>query len=199
MALISITCQVIFSVIGYTYPVSPNISSDVLQDQDCEQAWYRKAPGNGSVWEYLSDGQLRENQTKHKLVVAATRKNITVPECIELRHDVTCHGSNQKFQHVYQVTATSNPIIVLATINPATIAVPSIITTIIIIIGIGFLIWRERIRRRLLRDCRAAENNGSNNFQLQEIEAGSNHETGLLNSTNRKKKRMKKYRVLLRI
>ncbi|KAK3525100.1 hypothetical protein QTP86_015797, partial [Hemibagrus guttatus] len=99
---INITCEVILSANGYTYPVSPNISSDVLQDQDCEQTWYRKALGNGSEWEYLSDGQLRENQTKHKLVVAATRKNITVSECIELRHDVTCHGSNQKFRHVYQ-------------------------------------------------------------------------------------------------
>ncbi|KAK3508587.1 hypothetical protein QTP70_034103 [Hemibagrus guttatus] len=40
--IINITCEVILSVNGYTYPVFPNISSDVLQEQDCEQAWYRK-------------------------------------------------------------------------------------------------------------------------------------------------------------
>ncbi|XP_060721365.1 uncharacterized protein LOC132842613 [Tachysurus vachellii] len=136
--IINLICQAIFSGNGYTYPVSPNISSAVLQDPDCEKAWYRKAPGNGSELEFLSDGQLHGNQSK--LVVDVSEKNITITKCIELLHDVTCHGSNQKFQHLYQVTDrnATNPTIKITTTTTTIIIV--VIIIIIIIIGIGVLV-----------------------------------------------------------
>ncbi|XP_047671623.1 uncharacterized protein LOC113650433 isoform X2 [Tachysurus fulvidraco] len=102
--IINFVCQDHFSKNGYTYPVSPNIPPAVLQNKDCEKAWYWKAPGDGSELEYLSDGQLHVNQSRHPLVVDVSEKNITITKCVELRHNVTCHGSNQKFQHLYQVT-----------------------------------------------------------------------------------------------
>ncbi|XP_027014600.2 uncharacterized protein LOC113650434 isoform X4 [Tachysurus fulvidraco] len=152
----NLICQAIFSGNGYTYDVSPNISSAVLQDPDCEKAWYRKAPGDGAVLEYLSDG----NQSRHTLVVDVSEKSITITECIELRHNVTCHRSNLKFQHIYQVTdipnATNSTIIANSpnTYFPHTTnikLIPIIIPIIIIItiiIGIGVLFWKYRPGRR---------------------------------------------------
>ncbi|XP_060721364.1 uncharacterized protein LOC132842611 isoform X2 [Tachysurus vachellii] len=147
--IINLICQAIFSGKGYIYKVSSNIPSAVLQDPDCEKAWYRKAPGDGSELEFLSDGQLHGNQSK--LVVDVSKKSITITECIELLHDVTCHGSNQKFQHLYRVTdipnATNSTITANSTnttiIKLITIAIP-IIITIIFIIGIGVLFWEHR-------------------------------------------------------
>ncbi|XP_058260365.1 uncharacterized protein LOC131362405 isoform X3 [Hemibagrus wyckioides] len=191
VVVINITCQLILSGNGYTYPVSSNIPSAVLQDLDCEQAWYRKAPGNRSELEYLSDGQLRENGTKHELLVDATRKNITISECIELHHNVTCHGSDQKFQHMYQVikSTTSAPYDSPET-PTCSITIAWIVSLILLVFVVLFLIWRFRQRVRgwwrlaHWRIFRRAENGRSNNVQLLEIKAGSNNETGLLNSFN---------------
>ncbi|KAF4080758.1 hypothetical protein AMELA_G00175010 [Ameiurus melas] len=92
-----LSCKNISAVDGYTYKVPSSIPSAVLQDEDCEQEWKNKAG------EFLSDGQHHANKTEHRLVLHESRKNITVSECIDLHHSVTCHGSNQKFIHTYQV------------------------------------------------------------------------------------------------
>ncbi|KAF4080775.1 hypothetical protein AMELA_G00175140, partial [Ameiurus melas] len=92
-----LSCKNISAVDGYTYKVPSSIPSAVLQDEDCEQEWKNKAG------EFLSDGHHQANKTEHRLVLHESRKNITVSECIDLHHSVTCHGSNQKFIHTYQV------------------------------------------------------------------------------------------------
>ncbi|KAK2864822.1 hypothetical protein Q7C36_003976 [Tachysurus vachellii] len=195
--IINFVCRDHFSGKGYTYPVSPNIPSAVLQDPDCEKAWYRKAPGNGSELEFLSDGQLHVNQSRHPLVVDVSEKNITITKCIELRHNVTCHGSNQKFQHLYQVTdhnATNSTITANSpnTTNPPNTTIRNIIRIIpiiIIIIIIGVLILRYRQGRRnrvlvSLRGCCKPTEAQNNNIPLKELEAGSNHEMQPLNIEN---------------
>ncbi|XP_047671625.1 uncharacterized protein LOC113650434 isoform X2 [Tachysurus fulvidraco] len=184
----NLICQAIFSGNGYTYDVSPNISSAVLQDPDCEKAWYRKAPGDGSELEYLSDGQLHVNQSRHPLVVDVSEKNITITKCVELRHNVTCHGSNQKLRYIYQVTvhnainstsshnainSTSSP----NTINRITIAFSTIIITIIIIV---VLICRcrqgrrNRVWRSLRGCCKQTEEQNNNPNHDHAVSADQN-------------------------
>ncbi|KAF4080759.1 hypothetical protein AMELA_G00175020 [Ameiurus melas] len=92
-----LACRNISAVDGYMYPMPSYIPSPLLQDEDCEQAWYNEAG------EFLSDGHHHANKTRHRLVLHETRKTITVSECIELRLSMSCHGSNQKFKHTYQV------------------------------------------------------------------------------------------------
>ncbi|MCI4395269.1 hypothetical protein PGIGA_G00178360, partial [Pangasianodon gigas] len=101
---ITLSCKNISAGDGYTYRVSPDIPSALLHDKDCEQAWYNE------TGEFVSDGQLHANQSKHHLVVDANRENITVSECIKLQHQVTCHGSSKEWKHFYQVNNdTSSP------------------------------------------------------------------------------------------
>ncbi|XP_053087227.1 uncharacterized protein LOC113525117 [Pangasianodon hypophthalmus] len=101
---ITLSCKNISAGDGYTYRVSPDILSALLHDEDCEQAWYNE------TGEFVSDGQLHANQSKHHLVVDANRENITVSECIKLQHHVTCHGSSKEWKHFYQVNNdTSSP------------------------------------------------------------------------------------------
>ncbi|KAF7686401.1 uncharacterized protein LOC124381763 [Silurus meridionalis] len=92
------SCRNISAVNGYLYSVLPNVTV-LLKNDDCEQAWYNKAK------EFLSDGTPLHfiNETEHPLVVDAQKNNITVSDCIELHHLVTCHGLGQKFDVIYQV------------------------------------------------------------------------------------------------
>ncbi|GAA6112235.1 uncharacterized protein LOC125145275 [Tachysurus ichikawai] len=179
ITIINFVCHVHFSGNGYTYEVSPNISSAVLQDPDCEKAWYWKAPGDGSELEYLSDGQLHVNQSRHPLVVDVSERNITITECIELRHNVTCHGSNQKFRHLYQVTDIPNTTNTANSTNTyfprttiiklITIAIP-IIITIIFIIGIGVLFWEHRPGPNHDRAVSADQNGDAGRMLMQTSE-----------------------------
>ncbi|XP_047672832.1 uncharacterized protein LOC125145275 [Tachysurus fulvidraco] len=170
--IINFVCQDHFSKNGYTYPVSPNIPSAVLQNKDCEKAWYRKAPGDGSELEYLSDGQLHVNQSRHPLVVDVSEKNITIKECIELRHNVTCHGSNEKLRHLYQVTDhnSNSPNANSANAPLTTIwIIISIIISITIIIITGIIFWR-----RLRGCCKQTEEQNDNPNRDHDVSADQN-------------------------
>ncbi|KAF4080776.1 hypothetical protein AMELA_G00175150 [Ameiurus melas] len=130
----TLSCRNISDGDGFTYPVPSYIPSAVLWNKDCEQAWYSEAG------EFLSDGHHQANKTAHRLVLHETRKNITVSECIDLHLSVTCHGSNQKFKHTYQVIITT---------DTTTITTTTIIISGVILIGllIGVLICLHKKRR----------------------------------------------------
>ncbi|KAF4080762.1 hypothetical protein AMELA_G00175050 [Ameiurus melas] len=176
----TLSCRNISDGDGFTYPVPSYIPSALLQDEDCEREWKNKSGA------FFSDGH-QANNTRHQLVLNESRKNITVSECIDLNYSVTCHGSNQKFKHTYQVINDMTPIRDVpqqqtdSTNKTIIIIIIIIISSITIGLLIGFLIGvlidlhkKQRLRvgvwgKRLSGYCQQADE--SNGVDLRDVRA----------------------------
>lgn len=186
----TLSCRNISAGDGYTYPVPSYIPSAVLWNKDCEQEWYNEEG------EFLSDGRQQANKTEHPLVLNETIKNITVSECIDLHHSVTCHGSNEKFKHTYRVindTISSQDVPKQQTDRTTTI-VSVVIPIGLLLIGllISVLICLHKKRRlrigvwgkRLSGCCQQTDETKESDIPLEDITARNTEGEAQLNTSN---------------